>query len=154
MTLKQILLEGKQKTLAQAIEDKSVEKLWNNGGAIIYNGDDLYDLYEAAQKKIRSEIEYTVSADKFEGQEVYLGYDKKEDLFYTGWDAFLTYEDEDGEEDRESAGITVLFELPKGRKVNVMNVEVNSGNTFYKLRGKEGYGAIKANKDIVDIRLD
>lgn len=169
--LPQDLLEKKELVdIHQAIKDGNVEKYWGNG--LSYEGKDIFDtymkFYDDIKETIRMDIEDASTITDFNGQEVYLGYNKKKDEFVSGWDCWITkeeenpyfdidddeseYEDEFIEED-SSANVTVRFKIIKG-KIKIIDTISWIGDIFYQAKGNEGYNAIKKNKDIVDLRLD
>ena len=160
--------EKKLVDLHQAIKDGTIEKFWGKG--LSYDGKDIFDTYiksyEDISIKIKENFENAGNIESFDGQEVYLGYDKKNDEFISGWDCWVTEEeenpnfdmdDEDSYEDEyelldSSANATVRFKISKG-KIKIVDTISWVGNIFYDAKA-EGYSIIKKNGNIVDIRLD
>jgi len=157
--------------LLTAIEDGTAQHLWGSDkNPLLYNGKDLFNVYMDNSGDIKNQIKYyfedwNSSVKDVDGQEVYLGYDKKKDEFISGWDIWITEEvdnpdfdmgDEDSYEDEfieESftSNATVTFTII-GSKIKVKNIETGD-NIFYSDK-HSGYKKVEKNKNIADIRLD
>jgi len=157
--------------LSTAIEDGTVQHLWGSDkNPLLYNGKDLFNVYMDNLGDIKNEIaehfqDYNSSVTDVQGQEVYLGYDKKKDEFISGWDIWVTknmdnsdfdINDEDSHEDEFieesfSANVIVTFTI-KGKNTDVKHIE-SGDNVFYSDRHL-GYKKVQKNKNITDIRLD
>jgi len=157
--------------LLTAIEDEVEQDLWGSDkNPLFYNGKDLFNVYMDNLGEIKDKIAEHFEDDNagitdFQGQEVYLGYDKKKDEFVSGWDLWITEEvdnpdfdmdDEDSYEDEfieESftSNATVTFTI-SGSKIKVKNIGTGD-NIFYSDKHL-GYKKVEKNKNIVDIRLD
>ena len=159
--------EKKLIDIRQAIADGTVKAHWGYG--LAYEGNDLYKLHKrinrALKKSIREEFDSERVIVEFDGQEVYLGYDKKKDEFLSGWNCTMTekirnedydFDDEDYDGDEyiyeDIIGEAIArFKINKG-KLKIIDVEVWFGYYFFEPKGGEIYRTIKKNKNIVEIR--
>ncbi len=141
-------LKGMDKKEAEALVDKYY---FENG--VTYNGDEFWSLYENSFiptcKKV---LTYNNELDKLDGQEVYLGYLPKYDVFVSGWDV---YECEDGKYHYTN---TVYFKYEDNiftelsNTQNILDFALFFGYDFFY---SEGYDYVQnLPTTVIDIRLD
>ena len=142
--LKRIIKEEIQK-LNESIEMKDVDfsnlksaedKIEAQWPHVTYNGLNIIDLIHKASDKTFKDRE---------GQEVYLGYDPKNDLFYNGFDVL------DG---RKNGGNAIYkFKVnDNGEISNIKRVAWGSQSGIFYNNSNGGYS--KKPSNIVDLRLD
>ncbi len=145
----------------------NLEDYWSNN--LLYDSNNVYDIYMKSMNQIESDLdigktwqeEYSEFDDDtgedetysenitLEGQESYLGYIPKEDMFVSGWDCWYN-----GDYDtNESTSGLVFFKIVKG-KYKFDHEEMKDGDTMYGSK-QGGYKTLhRRYKDLCDIRLD
>ena len=117
------------------------------GRGLTYRGKDLLEVYlKAFDKKFPKH-------ERRGAQEVYLGYNMKNDTFISGWDWWPELEDEEDETDMGTNMGTLLFKftLDNAGNANILSRE----EELWELYEEGGvYEQLKKNPDIVDLRLD
>lgn len=133
--------------------DRAVNDAWHRG--VEYKGENVYDLVydsELADYLERELRDFHESRDRhFDGQESYLGYIPSEDAFVMGWDLWVSYRDDYGDEDRvEDAENMVMFTVYGGGVDDSKVIEEGHGRMY-----PDGYRALHEQyPSIVDVRLD
>ena len=122
-----------------SVTEEQISDVWPN---VAYMGKDVMGLMY--NERILNNAMQALSryADvEFDGQEGYLGYDRRNDVFVMGFDMWI---DEDA--DMNGAFVTIT---PDGSKITVD--EIYSGGGIY----SSGYDKIKISRpELVDLRLD
>ena len=134
---------------------KRLDKQWSKGN-IYYKGMSIKSFYirmlDTIEKRLKSEDEQISDL-----QEVYLGYSPKNDMFVSGWDVWVGNPYGTG---TDVFSAEVNFDIPMNMggsgpaSIDFVNVFPNSAaDLWYSKKG--GLKATKkANKDLVDLRLD
>lgn len=130
----------------KSVSDSELEAAWPN---VLYKGQKVFDLVyndkeliAAIEKRMEATVERTIGTLENK-QEVYLGYSRKGDMFYMGFDLWLRG-------DSNGAGV-VPFKLTDGQPMIARADVLDSTELFYSV----GHDALKKSvSDIIDLRLD
>jgi hypothetical protein len=129
--------------------DVTEEQISDSWPKVSYNGQSVMDImYNDRIMNSAEEALARYEGVEFEGQEGYLGYDRRDDVFVMGFDMWMAddYNDEGGEGNHNGAFVTIT---PDGSEIMVD--AIYDGGGIY----SNGYNKIKISRpEMIDLRLD